>query len=454
MKINSKISRRNFLGSASILGTGMILKPRFTWAMNSRADAKPAILGGEKTVLERFPRWPFVDSTEENALMGALRGGGWGRRVKNNAADNFENNYAKLLGVNHCLTVNSGTSALITMLGALNVGPGDEVILPVYTFIATFNAVAMHNALPIIVDIDPESFQIDPKKMESAINENTKALLPVHIGGSPFDLDTVLEIGKKHDLPVIEDACQAHLASWRGKKVGSFGLGGAFSFQESKNLTCGQGGAITTNDNRFMNACVGFHHQGAVLTENPFAQGGVRGGNFRMTEFQASILNAQMTRLEQLAKKRSENAAYLSKMLNEIPGIAPAKLYPGTTNSAYHLYMFRYDSNHFAGMSRARFMEALSAEGAPCSGGYGQMEKTPRVTSLVKNRHYLKIYGEKAMNNWLERIQCPVNEKISSEVAVWFTQTVLLGSRSNMEQIAEAIRKIQKYAKEINGAKA
>ncbi|WP_298652639.1 DegT/DnrJ/EryC1/StrS family aminotransferase [uncultured Proteiniphilum sp.] len=444
-----KISRRLFLGSVSIVGTGMVLRPGSIWAGKRGLDAKPALLGGEKTVTKRFPRWPFVDTTEEKALLGALHGSGWGRRVKNNAADNFEKNYAKLLGADHCLTVNSGTSALFTMMGALDIGPGDEVILPVYTFIATYNAVVLHNALPIIVDIDPESFQIDPKKMEAAITKETKALMPVHIGGSPANLDAILEIGDRNNLPVIEDACQAHLAEWKGKKVGTFGIGGAFSFQESKNLNCGQGGAITTNNRQFMDACVGFHHQGAVLSDNAYAPGGVRGGNLRMTEFQAAILNAQMTRLEQQAKKRSENAAYLNKMLNEIPGMAPAKLYPGTTNSAYHLYMCRYDSNYFSGMGRARFIEALSAEGIPCSAGYGQMEKTPRVTALAKSRHYLKIYGEKTMKNWLERIQCPQNAKVSTEIAVWFGQTVLLGSKTDMEQIAEAIRKIQKYAKEI-----
>ncbi|MFA7493477.1 MAG: DegT/DnrJ/EryC1/StrS family aminotransferase [Proteiniphilum sp.] len=448
-----KINRRLFLGSASIVGTGMVLKPGSIWAANRVLDEKPALLGGEKTVTRGFPRWPIVDATEEKALLAAVRGRGWGRRAKNNAADHFENNYANLLGANHCLTVNSGTSALFTMMGALNIGPGDEVILPVYTFIATYNAVVLHNALPIIVDIDPESFQIDPKKMEAAITKETKALMPVHIAGSPADLDSILEVGDRHNLPVIEDACQAHLAEWKGKKVGTFGIGGAFSFQESKNLNCGQGGAITTNNRQFMDACTGFHHQGALLPDNPYAQGGVRGGNLRMTEFQASILNAQMTRLEQQAKTRSENAAYLSGMLNEIPGIAPAKLYPGTTNSAYHLYMFRYDSNYFAGMSRALFMEALSAEGVPCSGGYGQMEKTPRVISLAHNRHYVKIYGEKTMADWLERIQCPHNAKVSAEIAVWFTQTVLLGTKTDMEQIAEAIRKIQKYAHEIKKAR-
>ena len=156
-----------------------------------------------------------------------------------------------------------------------------------------------------------------------------------------------------------------------------------------------------------------------------------------------------MTRLEQQAKTRSENAAYLGELFSQIPGIAPAKLYPGTTNSAYHLYMFRFDSNHFAGMSKARFIEALRAEGVSCHSGYGEMDKSPLVASLAKNRHYLKVYGEKVMNEWLERIQCPVNEKVSRDVAVWFTQTTLLGTRTDLEQIAEAIRKIQKYAKEI-----
>jgi dTDP-4-amino-4,6-dideoxygalactose transaminase len=445
-----KINRRLFLGSASILGTGIIFRPESIWAGNHSSDEKPAFLGGAKAFTGSYTRWPLIDDTEEKALVDVLRSRAWGRRLSGNAADNFEKGYAKLLGADHCLTVNSGTSALVTMLGALNIGPGDEVILPVYTFIATYNAVVLHNALPVIVDIDPESFQIDPKKMEAAITKETKALMPVHIGGSPADLDTILTIGDKHHLPVVEDACQAHLAEWKGKKVGTFGVGGAFSFQASKNLNCGQGGAITTNNSKFMDACVGFHHQGAVLSDNPYASGGVHGGNFRLTEFQAAILSAQMTRLEQQAKKRSENAEYLNKMLNEIPGMAPAKLYPGTTNSAYHLYMFRYDSQYFSGMSKARFIEALSAEGVFCSAGYGQMEKTLHVTALTKSRHYLKIYGEKAMKDWLERIQCPQCAKVSDDIAVWFGQTVLLGSKTDMEQIADAIRKIQKYAKEIN----
>jgi dTDP-4-amino-4,6-dideoxygalactose transaminase len=355
-----------------------------------------------------------------------------------------------MLGVKHSLAVSSGTSALYTMLGTIGIGPGDEVIIPVYTFVATYNVVVLNYALPVFVDTDPESFQIDAGKIEQAITKQTKVLMPVHIGGSPFDVDRILAIGQKHNIPVIEDACQAHLAEWKGKKVGSFGLGGAFSFQSSKNLNCAEGGAITSNDGDFIKTCYGFHNQGQGGVTTAFTPGeGTRGTNLRLTEFQSALLLAQMTRLEQQARKRSENAAYLSKLFNDIPGITPAKLYEGTTNSAYHLYMFRYDKSHFEGLSRSRFIEALQAEGIPCSNGYGQMNKDSYVTALAKNRHYLKIYGEKVMKQWLERNQCPQNDLLTSEHSLWFFQTMLLGTKTDMEQIADAVRKIQKYAGEL-----
>ena len=180
--------------------------------------------------------------------------------------------------------------------------------------------------------------------------------------------------------------------------------------------------------------------QGGVSTS--FGTGsGTRGTNMRITEFQSNLLLAQMSRFEAQVRTRSENAAYLTKLLNEIPGITPAKLYKGVTSSAYHLYMFRYDKSQFAGMSREKFIEALGAEGIPCSTGYGQMNKDAYVTGLAT---------EKTMKEWLERNQCPQNDKLTGEQALWFFQTMLLGTKNDMEQIADAIRKIQKYAKEIN----
>jgi dTDP-4-amino-4,6-dideoxygalactose transaminase len=300
------------------------------------------------------------------------------------------------------------------------------------------------------VDTDPETFQIDTKKMEKAITKDTKVLMPVHIGGSPADIDSIMSIAQKHKLPVMEDACQAHLAEWKGKKVGSFGLGGAFSFQSSKNLNCAEGGAITSNDDNFIKICYEFHNQGQGGTSTSYATGaGTRGTNLRLTEFQSNLLLAQMTRLEIQARRRSQNATYLTKLFNEIPGIKPAKLYNGTTNSAYHLYMFRYDKSKFDGLSRERFIEALGAEGVPCSTGYGQMNKGAYVTGLAQNKHYLKIYGERFMKQWLDRNQCPQNDKLTGEESLWFTQNMLLGTTRDMDQIAEAIRKIQKNARAL-----
>jgi dTDP-4-amino-4,6-dideoxygalactose transaminase len=247
---------------------------------------------------------------------------------------------------------------------------------------------------------------------------------------------------------VIEDACQAHLGEWRGRKVGTWGLAGCFSFQASKNLNSGEGGAVLTNNSEFADICSNFHNQGRARRKSDatFPYSGTRGSNLRLSEFQGNLLVAQMTRVIEQTNRRTENANYLTKLLDEIPGIKPAKLYEGVTRGAYHLYMFRYVKEQFAGLDRGKFMEALGKEGVPCSGGYGVMNKDEYVSGLAKNRHFLKIYGEKRMKEWLEQNQnCPQNEKLCNQ-AVWFTQNMLLGARTDMERIAEAIRKIQTHA--------
>jgi dTDP-4-amino-4,6-dideoxygalactose transaminase len=389
------------------------------------------------------------DSTEEQALLDVLRSNKWGR-LDGKMTAKFEEEYAKMLGVKHALATSSGTQALYTMLGALDVGPGDEVIIPVYTFVATYNVIVLNYALPILVDTDMESFQIDPVKMEKAITKQTKALMPVHMGGCPFDVDKILAIAQKHKLPLVEDACQAPGTEWRGKKVGSYGIGGAFSFQSTKNLNCAEGGAISSNDSAFFNLCQKFHHQGQGGNSASLGTGeGTRATNARMTEFQSNLLLAQMSRIAAQYKRRSDNCAYLTKLFNDIPGIYPAKLYDGTTFVSYHLYMFRYDKEHFAGMSRDRFRQALSAEGIGSTVGYGHLNKDEYVTGLTQNKHYQKIYGEKTLKQWLERNQCPQNDKLTSEQSLWFIQETFLGTTRDMEQIAEAVRKIRKNAKEL-----
>ena len=409
---------------------------------------KPALLGGTRTFAGRFPGWPVYDRSEEQAMLEVLNSNKWGR-LDGDVTAKFEAEYAKYMGMKHALGTSGGTTALYTMLGALGTGPGDEVIMPAYTFVATYNVVVLNYALPILVDTDIDSFQIDTRKMERAITKETKALMPVHMGGVPADLDKIVAIAQKHKLPVIEDACQAPGSEWKGKKVGSYGIGGAFSFQSSKNLNTGEGGAITTNDAEFHKACYAFHHQGETENAATFGTGiGTRGTNARMTEWQSRMLLAQMTRFQEQDKRRTDNAYYLNELFKNVKGIFPAKYYPGTTYVSHHLYMYRYDKKQFADMSRARFIEAMRAEGINTSTGYGRLDTDPYVARLTKNPYYLKIYGEKTMNQWLERIKCPQNVKLADE-ALWLGQTILLGSRQDMEKIVEAVVKIQKYAKEL-----
>lgn len=443
--MDNKLDRRKFISTLSVAGAGLAMGiPHITYG---NTNTKPAILGGPKAHPGKFPGWPIVEQVEENALQEALINKTWGR-LNGMAVANFENEYKKLTGANHCLGVSSGTSALYTALGAMDIGPGDEVIIPVYTFVATYNVVVLNYALPRFVDTDIESFQIDPQKIKGALNKQTKLIMPVHIGGSPADMDAILEVSSKHQIPVMEDACQAHLAEWRDKKVGTLGLAGAFSFQSSKNLTSGEGGAIITNDQQFAENCYNFHNQGRNTPGPGSSYSNTRGTNLRLTEFQGNLLLAQMTRLEEQTKLRNDNATYLSKLLNGIPGISPAKLYEGVTRSAYHLYMFRFDKEAFRGLTRQKFLEALNAEGVPCSGGYGQMNKENYVKDLARNKHYIRIYGEKFMQQWLESNTCPQNDLLT-EQAVWLSQTMLLGSQKDMEQIAEAIQKIQMHAGDL-----
>jgi perosamine synthetase len=415
----------------------------------SVADGKPALLGGKPVRAGGFPSWPVIDDRDERGLMDVLKSRKWFRGY-GEKVNQFEEQYCALTGAKHCIATNAGTSALFASLAALDVGPGDEVILSPYTFIATLNVILLQYALPVFVDSDPQTFQVDGKKIEAAITDRTAAVIPVHIGGSVADVDTILAAAKRRNVPVIEDACQSHLAEWRGKKVGTWGSAGCFSFQASKNLNCGEGGAILTNDADLAQKCYAFHNncRGRNITGYNFAYMGTRGANLRMTEFQASMLLSQMTRLEEQAKMREQNAQYLTKMLKEIPGIAPAAMYEGTTRNAYHLYMLRYKKEQFAGMERAKFLKALSAEGVPCSGGYSPLNKEAFLKAAVQSKAYKRIYPAEVLAKWEERNMCPENDKLCQE-GVWFTQNMLLGPRSDMDQIAAAIRKIHANAGEL-----
>jgi perosamine synthetase len=360
------------------------------------------------------------------------------------ATPGFEQKWAAMLGAKHCLAAANGTTSLMIALNALGIGPGDEVIVPPYTFVATVNAVLLQHALPVFVDSDIETMQIDAGKIANAITDRTACIMPVHIGGSAANMDAVLDAAGKRNIPVIEDACQAHLGEWRGKKLSTLGRLGCFSFQASKNLNSGEGGAVITSDDELIERCRAFHNNGRGFKKTSFEYVGVA-CNFRITEFQSAILTSQLERLEAQTKTRETNAAYLTSQLKEVPGISPARMYDGCTRNAYHLYMFRYDNRAFAKLPRAKFLKALAAEGIPCSGGYAPLNRDPFLDKTFETKGWKRIYSDAEMRRWHERNQTPNNDRLCTE-AVWLTQTMLLGGRSDMDQIAEAVRKVQKHA--------
>ncbi len=321
------------------------------------------------------------------------------------------------------------------------------MIIPPYTFVATFNAVTSSFALPVFVDSHLETFQIDASKIEAALTPATRLIMPVHIGGYSADMDAINAVAKRHQLLVIEDACQAPLAEWRGRPVGTQGIGGCFSFQSSKNLNCGEGGAVVTDDDDFANKCFNFHTPGGGRRAESLG----RGANYRITEFQAALLAAQFARFESQSNERNANGTYLTELLKQIPGIAPAEFTAGCTRSAYHLYMFRYDSSQFSNLTRAKLIAELNRLGIGASGGYSTLNTTPHVHAIATNPHYQKIYGAKRMDDWLQRNQCPVNDLLCQQ-AVWLSQFALLGERNKMDRIAETLRDIQKRSAEIAAA--
>lgn len=448
--MSQRISRRKFMGAGAVVGAAAASRPAASApvrpVVRTAADARPALLGGDPVRSAPFPDWPVIDSREDEALLEVLHGRKW-YRGDGEMARRFEDAYAELTGAKYCVATANGTSALLTSLAALDVGPGDEVILPPFTFIATLNVVFLQYALPVFVDSDLETLMIDAGKIEGAVTDRTRAVIPVHLGGNACDMDTIMDVSRRRKVPVVEDSCQAVLGQWRERTLGTVGDTGCFSFQASKNLNSGEGGALLTSDQDLAARCYGFHDhsRGRRDIGRPSEALNGRAANLRITEFQAGLLLAQMTRLEKQSSIREENAAYLTTNLNEIPGIHPARMYEGCTRNGYHLYMLRYDPEPFAGLSRAAFLKAMRAEGVPLAPGYDRLNTQPFVKATLETPAYRKIFPPEVLAHWEERTRCPVNDRLCEEV-VWFNHQMLLGPRSDMDDIAGAMRKVQAAA--------
>jgi dTDP-4-amino-4,6-dideoxygalactose transaminase len=439
------VTRREFIESAAAGSAAAFMVGSAPATALAAGTNKPALLGGEPAHKGAWRGWPDWREAWEPEVLKVLRSGQWYRSGSHGKVQEFEPAYAKLLGAKRCLATASGTTALTTALHVMGVDAGDEVIVSPYTFIATYNAVLIHKALPVFADTDPETLTVDPASIESRITPHTRAILPVHIFGMPCDMDPINAVAKKHKLAVVEDACQAWLAEYKGRKCGTLADLGCFSFQNSKHLPSGEGGAITSDNDDLIDRCHAFHSVG--VSSGGFQGKGyfTRGNNFRMQHFQAAILLQQIDKLVQETDVRWASADYLSAQLKEIPGVAPARL-PANSRAVWHLYPLRYDAKQFNGLSRARFMEALRAEGVPCSSVYHEQYFDGLLDEAMSSRGYKRLFGASRLKAYRDSFQELKGNRQVCATTVAISQNLLLAKQSDLDQIVEAIRKIHAHS--------
>jgi dTDP-4-amino-4,6-dideoxygalactose transaminase len=407
-----------------------------------------AILGGEPVRKnKRWPDWPHVDEAMVAAVAKTARSGIWCRiQTTSGAVAAFEAKFAELLGAKFCVATGSGTQSLHTCVEAMGIGPGDEVITSPYTDPGTIASILAARALPVLADLDRESFQLDPADVEKKINGATKALMPVHMMGQPCDMQSMMSIAGRHGLRVIEDACQAHLAQHGGKRLGTIGDVGCFSFQSSKTLACGEGGAIVGNDEALMDACYTVHNHGTSRR----GRTEVAGPKYRMNEFEAAILLAQMPGLMERFERRNRNAAHLTARLRDCPGIVPQKLYAGTESGSFYLYAMTYRKEHFEGASRGTFLKALAAEGVDLSPYIAQgLHREPWIDHIVNSKIYRKMYSPERLARYRDECACPRCDAVCQDLVMLWASGPLLGSTADMDDVADAILKVYEHRSEL-----
>ena len=396
-------------------------------------------------------KWPEFDDEEREALLRVLESGHWWRGEREDSeVTKFEDEWANFIGTKHAVAVSSGTAALIVALRAAGIEAGDEVLVPTTTFVATATAVVLSNAVPIFVDMLPDTYQMDPDAAEASITEKTRAIIVVHYAGYPCDMDRFVKIAEKHNLVLIEDCAHAHGTEWRGKKVGSFGHFGCFSFQMSKVLTSGEGGAVNTDDDELSAMAFSQQHIGR-LPGRPFYEFHLPAHNFRMTEWQGAILRAQLRKLPRQIEIRHETGEYLASELKKIGGVDPLPRDPRITKRSYYFFVIRYNKEEFGGVHRDKFLEALRAEGIPCGAGYGvPVHKNPLFQSMRFGRRGCPVkcplYGREVDYS---KVSLPVAERAHAEEQVTLPTHLLLGGREYADKVIEAIAKIKENVDEL-----
>jgi perosamine synthetase len=447
-------TRRRFIttvsaSSLAAVASGAIPALGNITIMTQKTSGKLAILGGDPVRKNKnLPQWPYVDEKMVDAVVKATRSRIWCRiQSPTGTVPTFEKEFADLMEAKLCVSTGSGTQALNTCVEAMGIGPGDEVITAPLSDPGTISAILSSRALPVFADLDPETFHLDPDDIERKINENTRAIMPVLMGGQPCDMDRILAIAKKHNLMVIEDAAQAHLGEYKGKKLGTFGDLGCFSFQSSKTIACGEGGAIVGNDEELMDKCYTVHNHGTDRKGRTV----VGGPKYRMNEFEAAILLSQLSGAKERFDIRNRNAAYLNSRLKGFPGLVPQKLYEGTDSGSYYLYMTTYNKEHFNNAPRSKFLKALAAEGITLNSYLRRgLHKEPWSDHILNLKVYQKMYSPERLKNYRNELDCPNCDKVLEDIAMIWASGPLLGTREDMDDYINGIMKVYDHRDQLN----
>lgn len=404
-----------------------------------------AIHGGLPAKRTPFPDWPMYDEQEIAAVTRVIESRQWWRIVGSEVTA-FEREFADYHGNRAALAVTSGTDAIEVALSALNIGAGHEVIVPAFSFISSASAVLTVNAVPVFVDVLPDTYCIDPAAIEAAITPRTKAIMPVHMAGHVADMDAILAIAERHNLAVLEDAAHAQGAEWKGRRAGALQAGGIFSFQAGKLMTAGEGGLVLSDDPALIERCFLFGSCGRPPTDRTY-QHQVLGGNCRMPELLAAVLRMQLTRLDEQITRREQNAPRLDELLRAIPGLEPQGHDPRVTRHSHYMYMFRYNPAAFHGLDRQQFVDMLIAEGVPAFIAYPPIYRTP----VFRDRLFAPRWRQDdPLLPDYRSVSCPVAEAIGEQV-VWLHHRVLLGDTRDLEELAAAITKIRDHAERAVG---
>lgn len=414
--------------------------------------AKLAINGGDKAVNRPLgKRWPIWDEKEEKALLEVLNSGRWWGGGEGSKVWEFENAFAEYHNAKIGIATSSGIQSLLNALKGANVEPGDEVLTPALTFFASATCILMLDAIPVFVDVDPNSYNMSPEAMESAITPQTKAAIVVHNGGYPADMDAIMKVAKKHNIMVIEDCAHAHGSEWNGVRIGAIGHLGAFSLMAGKSVAGGEGGIVLTNHEDLRANLYSYMDMGR-WTER--TEKNVRLGltsNFRMPEFTAAVLLAQFSRFDDQVKTRERNFTYLAKRLKDIDGVDAFERDPRVTRWSIYYWNFKFNQERFDGISRDKFLQAINAEGVPVGvGAHG--------APVYRNPLFQSIDGENTFpikyptyNKPLDytKVCCPEAERIFETEAVCISHPVFLGELEDMDLIADAILKVRQNTDEL-----